>query len=119
MNRDPATLVALIAIKPDYPARAPVFCLNLHWKGEHNQANSEHLRQLERLVNQDFAQIPSVKEEGGKKRRKVHWSSFTLSFQLRRLLSSLDVLLEAWNTEEAGGGKVDFPREKVFMQAVR
>ena len=40
--------------------------------------------------------------------------------QLRQLLNSLDVLLEAWNAaDSAGGGKVDFPREKMFMQAVR
>lgn len=44
VNRDPATLIALIAVKPDYPIRAPVFCLNLHWKGEHNVHNSEHIR---------------------------------------------------------------------------
>ena len=44
VNREPATLIALIAIKPDYPMRAPVFCLNLHWKQEYKAANSERIR---------------------------------------------------------------------------
>ena len=44
VTREPATLIALIAVKPDYPRRAPVFCLNLHWDGEHNVHNSENIR---------------------------------------------------------------------------
>ena len=44
MNRSAATLIALVAVKPDYPRRAPVFCLNLHWAGEHNVHNSEAIR---------------------------------------------------------------------------
>jgi len=39
VNRDPASLIALIAVKPNYPDQAPVFCLNLHWRGVHNQVN--------------------------------------------------------------------------------
>ncbi len=44
VTREPATLIALIAVKPDYPRQQPVFCLNLHWNGEHNLHNSEHIR---------------------------------------------------------------------------
>ena len=62
---------------------------------------------MERLVNTDFARVPT------------EFRGHTLSLQLRQLLGSLDVLLEAWNAADEAGGKVDFPREKVFMQAVR
>ena len=39
-----------MAIKPNYPVAAPIFCLNLHWNGEHNVHNSEWIRDLEREV---------------------------------------------------------------------
>ena len=43
-----------------------------------------------------------------------------LSLQLQRLLTSLDVLLEAWNeVKNEKGGRVDFQREKIFIHAVR
>ena len=45
IDRDPnAKLIALIAIKPDYPKTFPIFCLNLHWNGEYNIHNNEPLR---------------------------------------------------------------------------
>ena len=45
INRDSgASLIALIAIKPDHPKSPPVFCLNLHWNGEYNIHNSEYIR---------------------------------------------------------------------------
>ena len=31
LNRDPANLIALVAVGPEYPQSPPVFCLNLHW----------------------------------------------------------------------------------------
>ncbi len=40
-----------------------------------------------------------------------------LSLQLKRLLTSLDAMLESWNAAEKGD-KVDFPREKPFLRAV-
>jgi len=114
VTREPATLIALIAVKPDYPRRAPVFCLNLHWDGEHNVHNSENIRELERLINTDFSGRSC--DEGGS----------LLTVQIRSLLSRLDVLLEAMNDlkrqdgSTGGGGeeKVDFPKEKLFLANV-
>ncbi|XP_059084495.1 THO complex subunit 5 homolog [Tigriopus californicus] len=111
INREPtATLIALIAIKPDYPNRNPVFCLNLHWKGEFNVHNCEHMRDLERLINSGFDTLgPKLKPS-------------LLSMQLQRLLTSLDALLEAWSValnESNPQAKVDFQREKLFLQSVR
>lgn len=41
-----------------------------------------------------------------------------LQLQLQRLLTSLDAMLEAWNAAEKEG-KVDFPREKLFLKPIR
>ena len=47
----PAKMVALVAIKPNYPVVAPIFCLSLHWNNEtYTVHNSEHIRNLERAV---------------------------------------------------------------------
>ena len=45
VNREPATLIALVSISPDYPTTPPVFCLNLHWNGTSwTVHNSEKVR---------------------------------------------------------------------------
>ena len=118
MTREPATLIALIAVKPDYPRRAPVFCLNLHWDGEHNVHNSENIRvttlpgiskeflagnsnlkfqELERLINTDFS--------GGRRGHGGEGGSL-LTVQIRSLLSRLDVLLEAMNDLKRQGRRI-------------
>eukprot|EP00095_Tigriopus_kingsejongensis_P000367 maker-scaffold319_size207808-snap-gene-0.28 protein:Tk00367 transcript:maker-scaffold319_size207808-snap-gene-0.28-mRNA-1 annotation:"tho complex subunit 5-like protein" len=107
INRDPsAKLIALIAVKPDYPNRNPVFCLNLHWEGEYNVHNCEHIRDLELLINRGHEDLSS--EARGK----------LLSLQLQRLLTSLDALLEAWSILKTDS-KASFPKEKLFLQPVR
>ena len=66
------------------------------------------LQDLESLVNTDFSDLCAP------------FRSEILSLQLQRLLTSLDVLLEAWNeiqNDDKGG--VDFQREKIFIHAVR
>ena len=60
-------------------------------------------------MNTDFADLPaSLRPE-------------LLSLQLQRLLTSLDVLLESWNAleETMVAGKVDFKKEKMFLQTAR
>ena len=106
VNRDPASLIALIAVKPDYPKSTPYFCLNLHWRGEHNSTNSEHVRRLEREVNAESERIPK------------ECRSILLTVQLLRLLTNFDVTLEAWNAAEPGDS-LDFPREKAFIHPIR
>ena len=45
LNREPAILIALIAIGSQYPQTPPVFYLNLHWNNdEFNLRNSEKIR---------------------------------------------------------------------------
>jgi len=86
-----------------------VFCLNLHWRGVHNQGNCEFVRQLERLVNTRF-DYRSLSSAGCAQR--------LLTLQLQQLLLGLDVMLEAWNSLDLQE-KVDFPREKLFLKAIR
>jgi len=42
-----------------------------------------------------------------------------LTLQLQQLLLGLDILLEAWNSLDGNDQKMDFPREKLFLKAVR
>merc|ERR1719189_1718699 len=95
INRDSAaSLIALIAVKPDHPVSPPVFCLNLHWNGEYNLHNSEYIRYLERTINYGFA--------------------------IKKLMSCCDVLLESWQLHgENSDNKQDFAREKIFIHTVR
>ena len=109
INRDSAaSLIALIAIKPDHPFSPPVFCLNLHWNGEHNLHNSEYIRFLERDVNFGFVHLL---EQKGEEKFEI------LALQIKKLLSSCDVLLESWQLQ--GEDKQDFTREKMFLHTVR
>merc|ERR1711860_111921 len=111
INREAsASLIALIALKSDYPKRAPVFCLNLHWNGEYNVHNSERIRDLEALVNLGF--------------NREEFGPHLLSLQIKRLLTSLDALLEAWSVigdsaESEQKLKSDIQREKLFLHPVR
>jgi len=105
-NREQVSLIALVAIKPNYPVAAPIFCLNLHWNGEHNVHNSEWIRDLEREVNLGWTDQISADLAGGD----------LLAIQLHRLLVLLDVMLEAGSQVT---GSNDFPKEKVFFSAVR
>ncbi|CAB4062751.1 THOC5 [Lepeophtheirus salmonis] len=111
IDRDPAKLIALIAIKPDYPRTHPIFCLNLHWNGEHNINNSEHIRALEREINLGLNNIFDENE-------LVSHRTEILSLQIQKLLSGFDVMLEAWNATQ-DTDHLEFPREKTFLQPVR
>ena len=58
LNRDPANLIALVAVGPEYPQSPPVFCLNLHW----NQVswtvhNSEKVRVSEKCGHLNFLKM--------------------------------------------------------------
>ena len=134
VNREPATLIALVAIGPHYPYSPPVFCLNLHWNGEHNLHNSENMRALEKEVNTCYAYLLNPPDGKNKRRiRKLLQESKDrheiLSLQISRLMTCTDVLLESWNTVQPNtqngsaalvkGNGIDFPREKLFLQPVR
>lgn len=65
---------------------------------------------LERLINSGFDTTDTKLKPS------------LLSMQLQRLLTSLDALLEAWSValnEFNPQAKVDFQREKLFLQSVR
>ena len=110
LNRDThASLIALIAVNPDYPNTLPIFCLNLHWNGEHNIHNSENLRALEKSVNFGFIELLDQK---GPEKYEI------LSLQIKKLMASFDVLLESWQMQGTDF-KMDFPREKIFLHPVR
>jgi hypothetical protein len=54
MCRGSAQMIALICLKPTYPAVAPVFCINLHWDGEKNTTNTEWVRLVFVLNNKNI-----------------------------------------------------------------
>jgi len=110
INRDTAaSLIALIAVKPDHPSSPPVFCLNLHWNGEHNMHNSEYIRYLERTINYGFVYLLESKN-----RDKYQM----LGLQIKKLMACCDVLLESWQLQ-GDNEKQDFAREKIFIHTVR
>jgi len=121
LNRDPANLIALVAVGPEYPQSPPVFCLNLHW----NQVswtvhNSEKVRALEMEINTCYHDL--VMSRGGGRSKAALSSRYVLTLQIRRLMVLFDVLLESWNQAQVdsdGGVRMDFPREKLFLQPVR
>lgn len=97
ITRQSAKLVALVAVSSDYPKKAPLFSLTLHWNGTHTALTNDDIRDIERVINTDW-----VSSE------KVH----TVSSQMMKLLTSLDILLETM-------GSPEFPADKVMLQSVR
>ncbi|XP_071445932.1 THO complex subunit 5 homolog A isoform X2 [Hetaerina americana] len=102
INRGTARLIALVAVKPDYPRSPAVFSLNLHWNGEHNSSNDDAIRDMEAEVNVHWREL--AKGRG--------WGWGLLAAQFLRLISCLDIHLEASAPNE-------FPRDKVFFKPVR
>ncbi|XP_038209805.1 THO complex subunit 5 homolog [Zerene cesonia] len=98
ITRQSAKLVALVALSSDYPKKAPLFSLTLHYNGTHHNASNDDIRDIERVVNTDW-QSGNIKSQ-------------SLSQQIQQLLICLDVLLESMGTSE-------FPPDKVMMQPVR
>lgn len=98
ITRQSAKLVALVAVASDYPKKAPIFSLTLHWNGSHHAGTDDDIRDVERVINTDW---------DAEDRRPV-----TLSDRMYKLLSCFDVLLEATGSSE-------FPPDKVMLRAVR
>ncbi|XP_053609992.1 THO complex subunit 5 homolog [Plodia interpunctella] len=98
ITRQSAKLVALVALASDYPKKAPLFSLTLHWNGTHHAGINDDIRDIERIINTDWA----TKE----KERP------TLSAQMTKLLTYLDILLETT-------GSAEFPPDKVMFCPVR
>lgn len=95
-TRQSAKLVALVVLRSDYPKKAPIFSLTLHWNGTHHAGTSDDIRDIERVIN-------------------TNWGSdnqCTLSAQITKLLTCLDVLLETTGSSE-------FPPDKVMFSLVR
>ena len=73
------------------------------------------MQALEKEINTAYQGLVSG-EKGAKSARYV------ISLQIRRLMVLFDVLLESWNQAQVNAdpsAKVDFPREKIFLQPVR
>ncbi|XP_075978025.1 THO complex subunit 5 [Anticarsia gemmatalis] len=98
ITRQSAKLVALVALRSDYPKKAPMFSLTLHWNGTHHAGINDDIRDIERVINTDVCS-----EEN-----KQH----TLSAKITKLLTCLDVLLETLGSSE-------FPPDKVMFCPVR
>lgn len=98
ITRQSAKLVALVALKSEYPSKAPIFSLMLHWNGAFHAGNDDDIRDIERIVNtlQD--------DKNGRK--------FSLSAQMTKLLMCFDILLEAV-------GPSEFTPDRVMLKTVR
>ncbi|KAG7308553.1 hypothetical protein JYU34_005770 [Plutella xylostella] len=98
ITRQSAKLVALVALSSDYPKKAPIFSLTLHWNGTHHAGTDDDIRDIERVINTD------LDESFGKTR--------ILSSQMCKLLTCVDILLETT-------GSAEFPPDKVMFTPVR
>ncbi|XP_055705592.1 THO complex subunit 5 homolog [Phlebotomus papatasi] len=103
ITRDSAKLVCFVAVGCDFPAQLPVWAVRLNWNGQHDATNNPAVRDMEYWVN--------TLEEGVKSRKAC-----VLVSQLRRIMTSMDILLE---TESILRAKTDFPAEKTFIKAFR
>lgn len=98
ITRQSAKLVALVALASDYPKKAPLFSLTLHWNGTHHAGINDDIRDIERVINTDWG--------------KDKHETITLSTQMTKLLTYLDILLET-------SGSSEFPPDKVMLCPVR
>lgn len=97
VTRQSAKLVAFVVLRSDYPKKAPIFSLTLHWNGTHHAGINDDIRDIERVINTDW---------GSEERH------YTLSAQITKLLTCLDILLETTGSSE-------FPPDKVMFSPVR
>merc|ERR1719209_117928 len=122
--RDKATVVAWVAVKPNYPASPPVFCLAVaglaprpadaaprapgspRVQGE-SQDTSEWVRDWEMELNLNWSDQLAV----GRARKGL------VAAQLHRLLVTMDVVLEA--ASEAGATDQTFAKAQVFFSPIR
>ncbi|KAJ2949172.1 hypothetical protein O0L34_g6113 [Tuta absoluta] len=98
ITRQSAKLVALVALKGDYPKKAPIFSLTLHWNGTHHAGLNDDIRDIERVINTEWGCQGSAQ--------------VTLTSQMSKLLTCLDVTLET-------SGSSEFPPDKVMLRPVR
>ncbi|XP_059608501.1 THO complex subunit 5 homolog A [Phlebotomus argentipes] len=101
--RDSAKMTCFVAVGCDFPDQLPIWLLRLNWNRQHDATNNPAVRDIEFYVNS--------LDEGVQPRRAC-----VLVSQLRRLMTSLDILLE---TESLLHAKMDFPAEKTFLKAFR
>ncbi|KAG5872557.1 hypothetical protein JTB14_033976 [Gonioctena quinquepunctata] len=97
LSRGGASLQACIVIKNNYPEIAPLFSLCLNFNGVHHSANSDEIRDMERLVN-------CLEDED-------EASAWVLSARLTRLCSYLDVYLESTDSKT-------FPQTVTFIRSM-
>lgn len=95
-TRQSAKLVALVVLRSDYPKKAAIFSLTLHWNGTHHAGTSDDIRDIERVINTDWGSE----------------DQYTLTAQITKLLTCLDILLETTGSSE-------FPPDKVMFSPVR
>ena len=103
IERGPARIIALIAIKSNYPVSPPLFSLEIHWKGVHTAVDCNAVRDMEREVNVYFKEL--MVGPG--------WTQTLLAAQVTRLLYCFDVYLEA--SSETDEEKRIYPQDKVFI----
>ncbi|CAL8087830.1 unnamed protein product [Orchesella dallaii] len=105
LQRGRAKMTALVSIKMDFPAVAPVFCIQLDMDGElRNGASDGPIRDIEREINvhapEEFAE----------------WSDVLISLQLHRLMMCCDIILETDFTLGEAVGPSEFIREKLVLR---
>nr|CAD7587821.1 unnamed protein product [Timema genevievae] len=109
VSRGTAKLLVLLAVKCDYPCTPSVYCLHLNWNGEHHAGNNDAVRDMEREMNVYWLEL--VKDLGH------GWGSSLLVAQMNKLMSCLDLYLEAAGS--TGIAPAEFSRERIFFKPVR
>lgn len=101
ITRGSAKLECYIKVSVNFPEETPLWALILNWNGKHDSTNDSSLKEIEYIVNTI---------DINKKSRII------LPFQLKRLMSCLDVYLE---TESAFSGSNEFIPDKSYLRAFR
>ncbi|ODM93791.1 THO complex subunit 5 B [Orchesella cincta] len=107
LQRGRAKITALVALKMDFPAVAPVFVFNLIWMENLETAPPTLLSEyeIEREINvhapQEFSE----------------WSDVLVSLQLHRLMMCCDIILETDFILGESAGPSEFSREKLLLRA--
>lgn len=101
ITRGSAKLECYVKVSVNFPEMTPLWALVLNWNGKHDSTNDSSLKEIEYIVNTI---------DINKKSRII------LPFQLKRLMSGLDVYLE---TESAFSGSNEFIPDKSYLRAFR
>lgn len=108
IERGTAKMTAHIVVAPDYPAQAPLFCVNVIWGTNRNSQNDTHIQEFEEEVNIHYDELTTKKSHDQ-----------LLTNQIQRLVMCFDVYLETEAQNSNNEGPTEIAKEKVFTRLAR